>query len=217
MGVHLDESESAVGLEARLNNIAEVLEKGNEIVLGSVRSQVADVAGRLPSGGLGDDHVVTVNTVGREVVVPVRSSGSKTHLLHGLLLGNGRLTLLVGPVATNGPGSKPLSVHGAQSLLSIGTVAESNEAVTARATGLHVPHDAGLGNRSKGREGLKQHLVVDFIGQISDEDVEVTRGVLLVLVVGLVGPVHADFLHGFRWSALPLRIMVKGIEYKLTD
>jgi hypothetical protein len=42
---------------------------------------------------------------------------------------------------------------------------------------------------------LQKHLIVDLVGQIADEDVEVVRRVLLVGIVGLVGPVDADFLY----------------------
>lgn len=155
MSIHLDECKAAVGLETRLDDVAEVLEKGHEVILSGVGSQVADIAGRLPSRGLGDNHVIAVNSVGREVVVSIRSGGSKTHLLHSLLLSDGGLTLLVGPVATNGTRSKPFAIHRAQSLLGIGTVAESNEAIATGATGLHVPHDSSLGDGAKGRKGLK--------------------------------------------------------------
>jgi hypothetical protein len=41
---------------------------------------------------------------------------------------------------------------------------------------------------------LKKNLIIDFIGQISDEDVEVVRSVFLVRGVGLVGPVDTDLL-----------------------
>ena len=41
---------------------------------------------------------------------------------------------------------------------------------------------------------MKQDLIIDFIGQIANKDVEVVRCVFLVGGVGLVGPVDADFL-----------------------
>ena len=194
MGVHLDERKAAVGLEARLDHKTKVLEERDDVVLGRVRGQVAHVAGRLPGRGLIDNHVVAVDAVGREVVVAVRRGRGHAHLLHGLLLGHGWLALLVGPVAADGTGAEPLAVHGAQSLLGIRALAERDEAVATRAAGLHVPHDAGLGDGAEGGEGLQQDLVVHLVGKIADEDVEMVRGVLLVVVVGLISPIHANFL-----------------------
>lgn len=46
---------------------------------------------------------------------------------------------------------------------------------------------------------MKQHLIVDLVGQITDEDVEMVRGVFLVGGVGLIGPVDPDFLR-FRYQ-----------------
>lgn len=111
MGIHLDKRESTVSLEAGLDDVAEVLEEGNEVVLGSVRSEVADIAGRLPTGGLLNNHIVTLNAVGGEVVMTERSGWSHAHGSHSLLLGDRWLALLVGPVAANCPRSKPFSIH----------------------------------------------------------------------------------------------------------
>lgn len=36
VGIHFDESEAAIGLEARLNNVPEVLEERNKVILGGV-------------------------------------------------------------------------------------------------------------------------------------------------------------------------------------
>lgn len=202
MSVHLDESKSTVALEARLDNIAKVLEKRNEVGLGGVRSQVADVDGRLPLGGLVDNHVVRLHAVGREMVVSIRGGRGHAHGGHGLLLGDGGLALLVGPVATNGTGAEPLAVHGAQRLFSIRTVAEGDETVATRATRLHIPHDASLRDRTESGEGLEQDLIIDLVRKVTDENVEVVGRVLLGLRVGLVGPVDADFLasKSVNWS-----------------
>ncbi len=194
MRVHLDEGEAAVGLEARLDDEAKVLEERHNVVLGRVRGQVAHVAGGLPGRRLVHDHVVAVDAVGGEVVVAVGRGRGHAHLLHGLLLGHGRLALLVGPVAANGAGTEPLAVHGAQRLLSIGALAEGHEAVAAGAASLHVPHDTGLGHGAEGGEGVQQGVVIHLVREIADEDVEMVRRVLLVVVVGLVGPVDTDFL-----------------------
>ena len=179
MGVHLDESKATVGLEASLGDIAEVLEQRNEIVLGGVGGEVANVASGLPSGSLLDHHLVRVCALGREAVVAEGSGRGHAHLSHGLLLGVRGLALLVGPVATDGARAKPLAVHVGESLLSITTVTESDKAVATGATSLHVPHDTSLGDSAKGGEGLEQNLIVDFVAKVADEDVEVVRGVLL--------------------------------------
>lgn len=146
MGIHLDESKTAIGLEARFDNEAKVLEQGNKIVLGRIWREVANVAGRLPGGSLGDDHIEAVHTMRREVVMAEGCGGRHAHLRHGLLLGNRRLALLVRPVTTNRAGPKPLAIHGAQGLLGLGAVTESDEAVAPGAAGLHVPHDSGFGH-----------------------------------------------------------------------
>ena len=194
MGVHLDESKTTVGLEASLGDVAEVLEQRNEIVLGGVGGEVANVASGLPSGSLLDHHLVRVCALGREAVVAEGSGRGHAHLSHGLLLGVRGLALLVGPVATDGARAKPLAVHVGESLLSITTVTESDKAVATGAASLHVPHDTSLGDSAKGGEGLEQNLIVDFVAKVADEDVEVVRGVLLGDSVGLVGPVDADLL-----------------------
>lgn len=165
-------------------------------MLGSVGSQVTDVASGLPGWGLVDDHVVAVDAMGREVVVAVRRGRGHAHLLHGLLLGHGRLALLVGPVAADSTGAEPLAIHGAEGLLGIRALAEGDEAIATRAAGFHVPHDTGLGNGTKGREGLEENFIIDFIRQIADEDMKMVRSVLLVGAVGLIGPVDANLLYG---------------------
>lgn len=194
MGVHLDKGKATVGLEASLGDIAEVLEQRNEVVLGGVRSQVANVASGLPGRSLLNDHLVRVGALGGEAVVAEGSGRGHAHLGHGLLLGVRGLALLVGPVATDGTRTKPLAIHVGESLLSITTVTECDKTIATGATGLHVPHDTSLGDGAKGGEGLEQNLIVDFVAKVADEDVEVVRGILLGDSVGLVGPVNADLL-----------------------
>lgn len=225
--VHLNESESTVRLEASLCNIAEVLEQRNKVVLGGVGSEVADVASCLPLRSLGKDGVVGLDALSGELVVLTEGTGrGNTHLGHGLLLSERGLTLLVCPVATNSTRTQPLAVHGAESLLGFSAVTESNEAIATRAASLHVPHDASLRHATKGGESLEENLVVHFIGKIADKDVEVARSIFLAGGVGLIGPVHADFLpsrvsnycHVYCvgsdnvltdwWTRLPLRVCI---------
>ena len=192
--VHLDEGEAAIGLDPRLDHVAEVLEERHEIVLVRVGRQVPDVTGRLPLRRLLDDHVVALDAVGREMVVTVRRGRGHAHGRQLGLLVHRRLPLLVRPVAPDGARPEPLAVHRAEGLFGIPSLAERDEAVATGAAGLHVPHHPSLRDRAEGREGLQQHLVVDLVGQITDEDVKVVRRVLLVLAVGLVSPVHTDLL-----------------------
>jgi hypothetical protein len=194
VGVHLDKSKATVTLEASLGDVAKVLEERDKVVLSGVGSQVSDVASGLPGRSLLNDHLVGVGTLGGEAVVAEGSGRGHAHLSHGLLLRVRGLALLVGPVTADGARTEPLAVHVGERLFGIATVAEGDEAITTRATSLHVPHNAGLGNGAKGREGLEKDLIVDLVGEVTDEDVEVVRGVLLGDSVGLVSPVDADFL-----------------------
>ena len=179
MSVHLDKSKATVRLEAGLGDVAKVLEQWNKIVLSGVRSEVADVASGLPLRGLLNDHVVRLSALSRELVVAIRSGWSHTHGGHGLLLSEGWLSLLVGPVASNSARSEPFTVHGAQSFFGFGAVVIRNKAVATRAASLHVPHDASFRDGSKGGERLSQDFIVDLVGKISDENVEVVGGVFL--------------------------------------
>jgi hypothetical protein len=71
---------------------------------------------------------------------------------------------------------------------------KSDESVSTRPARLHVPHNASLGDEAECRESLQKDLVVDFVRQVANEDVEVVGCVLLRGVVRLIGPVDADFL-----------------------
>ena len=194
VSVHLDEGKATVGLEARLCHVPEVLEKRHKIVLRRVRGKVTDIAGGLPLRGLLHDHIVASSPVSWEVVVTEWRSGGHSHGGHCLLLGDGWLTLLVGPVATNGARSEPLPVHRAERLLSIRTVAEGDKSITTRTACLHVPHDARFRDGAKGGKGLKEDLIVHLVAKITNENMEMVGSVFLVGVVGLVGPVDTDFL-----------------------
>lgn len=139
--------------------------------------------------------------MGGEMMVAKWSGWCHAHRGHSLLLGDGGLTLLISPVATDCAGTKPLAIHGAKRPLSLSAIAESNESIATGAACLHVPHDTGFGYVTKGGEGLQQYFIVDLVGKVTDEDVEVIRGVFLCRVVGLIGPVDANFL---TWSAAPI-------------
>lgn len=119
MGIHFDEGKSAVSLQAGLNDVAKILEERNKVVLSRVRSQITHIAGGLPLGSLLDDHIVALDAVRGEMVVAECRGRGDSHGGHCLLLRDGRLSLLVGPIATDGTRAKPLAVHRAQSLLCI--------------------------------------------------------------------------------------------------
>lgn len=217
VGIHFDKGETPVGLETGLDDETKVLEQRNNVGLGRVGSQITNVAGSLPGRRLIDNHVVAVDAMSREVVVAVRGGWGHAHLLHCLLLGNGRLALLVGPVAADGTGPEPLAIHGAQGLFGIWALTESNEAIATGAAGLHIPHDASFRDGAKGREGLEKNLVVYFIGKITDKDVEMVRSVFFVAVVRLVGPVDSNFLWG-RLLARPISLSdCVAVTYRLMD
>lgn len=141
VGVHLDEGKAPVGLEPRLDDKTKVLEQGDHIARSRVRREVADVASRLPVERLSQNDFVTSHAVCRELMVTERGGRSHAHRLHSLLLRNGRLTLLVGPVATDGARTQPLAIHAAQCLLRLTTVTECDEPVSAGSARLHIPHD----------------------------------------------------------------------------
>lgn len=109
----------------------------------------------------------------------IRGGRGQPHLCHSLLLRERWLTLLVGPVAANGAGTEPFAVHRAEGLLGFATVAECDKAVTAGASCLHIPHDACLGNAAEGGESLEKDFIVDFIGKVAHENVEVVGRVFL--------------------------------------
>ena len=195
VSIHLDEREPAISRESGLNNVAEVLEERNNVILSRVRSEVADVASSLPSRSLSQDHLIALCTLrGKLMMTAERGRRAHSHSCHGLLLRDGRLALLIGPVAANGARAKPFSIHRAQCLFSIRAIAKSNEAVTTRATGLHVPHDTSFGDGTKGRKGLEENFIIHFVAQIPNENMVMIRGIFLVGIIGLVSPVDSDFL-----------------------
>lgn len=123
-----------------------------------------------------------------------RSGRRHTHLRHCLLLRHGRLTFLIGPIAANRSGPKPLAIHGGNGSRSFRLLTECNEAISARTPSLHVPHDTCFRHITERRKGLIQHVVVDLVGQVAHEYVVMVSGVLLRRVVRLIGPVDTNFL-----------------------
>jgi hypothetical protein len=180
MAVHLNERKASIRLESSFDNIAKVLEQRNKVILSRVGREITDVYGGLPLGRLGNDHIVTLNTMSRKVVVTVRRGRRHSHRGHGCLLRHGRLALLIGPIATDSARSQPFTVHGAQSLLCIRTFAKRNETVATRATSFHIPHNTGFRNRSERGEGLGENFVVDFVAKVPNEYMEMIASVFFV-------------------------------------
>lgn len=119
MSVHFDESKSTVGLQAGFQDVTEVLEEGNQIILRSVRRKVAHITCGLPLRGLLGNHIVALDTMSGEMMVTERCGRGHAHGCHRLLLGDRRLALLVSPVAADGTGTEPFSIHSGQSLVGI--------------------------------------------------------------------------------------------------
>ncbi len=126
---------------------------------------------------------------------------------HGLLLRDRRLSFLVGPVAANSSRAKPFAVHGAERTIGISTITECHKAIATGPARLHVPHDTSFRYGAKGGKCLEENLIVDFVGQVADEDVEVTGGIFLGGVVGLVCPVDTNFLTGVRKLFMVLTVV----------
>ena len=131
VGVHLDKGESAISLKSSLYDVSKVLEQRYKVVLRSVRGEIANVAGCLPRGCLLHNHVVALDTVGWEMVMTKRRCRRHAHCTHLLLLGDGRLTLLICPITTNRTRSKPLPIHRTQRLLCVLTLPEGNKTIAS--------------------------------------------------------------------------------------
>lgn len=194
MSVHLDKRKSSVCLKPSLDNVTKVLEQWNKVILGCVRCKITDINGCLPLRRLLDNHVIALNAMGREMVMTIGSSRSHSHSSHSGLLRDRGLALLVSPVAADRTRTKPFSIHTAQSLLGVSALTESDETVTAGAASLHIPHNAGLRNWAKSREGLGKDFIIDLVGKVTDEDMEVVSSVFLARLVGLICPVDTNFL-----------------------
>ena len=164
------------------------MEERDEIGLGSVRGEVSDVDGAVVRGGLLDHGLVGEGTTGKA------DRGRNADVGGGAvggLWGWGALGLLVCPVDSNSARTKPFTIHGSDCLLGISLVAKGEETVTARFSGVHVPHDTGIREGTEGTECLGEDLVVNLGAEITNENVVMCGGVLLVLAA-LICPVDTD-------------------------
>lgn len=203
MCVELNEGEPTVSLHADLAKISDGLEQRDEICLSAVGNKIADIDGGiegrclLNDGFVGQRAALEVDGCRRssDSASGTRGGGSgcnrSSRGRHGGGTRRGTLGFLVCPVDTNRSGSKPLSVHSSNSLLSVGFVAECKEAVSARFARVHVPHNPCIGHGAKGAEGFGEDIVINFGTEVTNKDVVVTGGVLFVLLA-LVRPVDAN-------------------------
>ena len=194
VGIHLYERKAPVRLEPCLDDESKIIEKWDQIILGCVRREIADVAGGLPLRSLLNDCLVAASARRRELVVTVWGRRRHSHCSHGLLLGYGWLAFLVRPVAADRSRAKPFAIHFGKCLFCLVPVAKGHESVATRATGLHIPHDTTLGDITIGLESLRENVVIDFIGKITNENVVVIGRVFFGSRVGLVSVVDANFL-----------------------
>ena len=165
------------------------MEKWDEIGLGGVWSKVSDVDGTVVRGGLLDYGLVGKGATGkidrgRNADACGWTGGGDSHR-------RGALGLLVRPVDSNSARAEPFAIHRSDCLFGIGLVAEGEETVTTRFSGVHVPHDTGIRKGPEGAECLREDLVVNFGAEITNEDMVVCGGILLVLTT-LVCPVDTD-------------------------
>jgi len=165
------------------------LEERDEIGLGGVRSEVSDVDSGVVSGSLLDYGLVREGTTGetnwgRNADASGGTGGSGSY-------GRGALGLLICPVDSNGTRAQPFAVHGSDCLFGISLVAKGEETVATRFSRVHVPHDTGIGEGTKGAECLGKDLIVNLRAEITNEDMVMCGGVLLVLTA-LICPVDAD-------------------------
>ena len=165
------------------------MEERDEIGLGGVRSEVSDVDGAVVRRGLLDHGLVGKGAT--RVVDRGRNADAGGRAGGGGSYGRGALGLLVRPIDSNGTRAQPLAVHRSNRLFGVGLVAEGEETVTTRFSGVHIPHDTGIGESAEGAECLTKNLVVDLGAEITNEDMVVCGGVFLVLAA-LVCPVDAD-------------------------
>ena len=132
MSIHLNKSKSTIRLKSCFNDISKILKKWNKIVLRSIGSEISNITSSLPLRSLLYNHFVALDTMRREVVMTgaVGSGRCHAHGGHGLLLRDGWLSLLIGPVAADRTRTKPFAIHRAQSFFSIATFSESDKTIS---------------------------------------------------------------------------------------
>ena len=165
------------------------MEKGDEIGLGGVWSEVSNVDSAVVRGGLLDHSLVGERATGK--IDRGRNADASGGTAGSGSDGWGALGLLIRPVDSNSTRAEPLAIHGSDCLFGVGLVAEGEETVTTRFSGVHVPHDTGIREGAECTECLGEDLVVNLGAEITDEDMEMCGGVLLVLTA-LVCPVDTD-------------------------
>jgi hypothetical protein len=193
MRLHFDKSETSIRLHSAFQDSSKIHKKRSEIVLASVRGEVATVAGGLSRWRLSNDLLVGLHAVGGKWWM-IELRGRHAHLHHCLLLRKGWLAFLICPVAANLACAQPFSIHGSDGFVCVFSLAVGNKSIASGATSLHIPHDASFGDFSENGKCSGQCFIVDFVGQVANKDVEMVRSILLVRIVWMICPVDSNFL-----------------------
>ena len=189
VSVQLDECEATISLHAYLRQISDRLEKWDQVRLSAIRDEIANVDGRVIRGRLLYDRLVRERAT--QEIHRSWGSSATAHRRTSRSGGGTTLSLLIGPVDTNGSRAEPLAIHCGNGLLSIGLVAKCQETVATRLARVHVPHDTGIGQGAKSGKCLGEDIIVDLGGEVANENMEVVGRVLLVLLA-LIRPIHTD-------------------------
>ncbi len=67
----------------------------------------------------------------------------------------------------------------------------AKKTISTRLPRVHIPHDSSIRHGAKSTERLGKDFIVHFGAQVTDEDMVVTGGILLILLT-LVGPIDTD-------------------------
>ena len=190
--VQLDERESTISLHADLREISDGLEQRDKVCLGAIGDEIANVDCRVVRRSLLDDGLVREGTP--QEIHRSRRSSTTTTAAQRRASGGRRgtsLSLLIGPVNTNGTRPEPFAIHSSDGLLGVGLVTESKETIATRLPRVHVPHDTSIGQSTKSGKRLSKDIIVYLRGEVADENMVVVGSVLLVLLT-LVRPIDAD-------------------------
>ena len=188
--IQLHECETAISMHAYLRKVSNGLEERYQVRLSAIRAEIANVDGSVVLVRLPHDCLVNEGTT--QEVHTGRSSSATTHWRTTRAGLGTSLGLLIGPGDTNNTRTKPLAVHQGDGLLRVGLVTEGHETIAKRLARVHVPHDTSIGQRAKSGEDLGKDSIVDLGREVTNEDIEMIRRVLLVLLASIC-PVYSNF------------------------
>ena len=143
--IKLNERKATISLHANFGKIADRLEQRNEVCLGAVGYQVANI-----NSGVVRRRLLDNGLVGERTTLEIdwcrcsteRPSGTRRRCCYCCCCS---LSFLIRPVDTDSAGAEPFSIHGSDGLLSVRLVPEGEEAVTTRFAGIHIPHHTSIG------------------------------------------------------------------------